>query len=245
MRVPLSLQLTRHRGWLGTFCSGHVPTFLLLRWRQKSKIETPHGPGNNFTCEPRAQTWCQVLGKDFTCPLWRWWSWRQGQCAHLRWRKARVARCDLLCAWIRQLAAFKWSDAAKHGDNFEVKAGGAGKWMGRSDRSVSNHKLPNWRISKRWEVLSEKSSPSAYLISYILSQSICYWTLLGGVRLIWDDCFCFSDTFGLMCYSPVALLLELCSSQTCSQTSTAHKTLWLHGGIPLTPFGFLNVEVCL
>lgn len=66
--------------------------------------------------------------------------------------------CDLLCAWIRQLAAFKWSGATKHGDNVEVKAGGMGKWVGRSNRrGVFNHELPNSRISKRWEVLPEKS----------------------------------------------------------------------------------------
>lgn len=34
--------------------------------------------------------WFQVLGKDFMCLLWKRWSQRWGQCAHLRWKKVIV-----------------------------------------------------------------------------------------------------------------------------------------------------------
>lgn len=82
------------------------------------------------------------------------------------------------------MAALQKSGATKHGDNFEVKAWGAGRWVGRSDRrGIFIHKVPTWQISRRWEVLSEKSSRSAHLISYMLSQSICYQTLLGMLGL--------------------------------------------------------------
>lgn len=79
------------------------------------------------------------------------------------------------------MAALQESGATKHGDNFEVKAWGAGRYVRRSDRrrGIFIYKVPNWRISRRWEVLSEKSSHSAHLISYMLSQSVCYQTLLG------------------------------------------------------------------
>lgn len=56
---------------------------------------------------------------------------------------------------------------------------------GKGDRrrGIFIHKVPNWQISRRWQVLSEKSSRSAHLISYVLFQSICYQTLLGMLGL--------------------------------------------------------------
>lgn len=63
--------------------------------------------------------------------------------------------------------------------------GGAGGWERKSESERG--KFPNGGNS-----LSEEDSRFAHLISCILFQSICYQTL-GGIGLIWDDCFYLND----------------------------------------------------
>ena len=235
-------------GPTGTLRSGHVPTFLLLRWRQKSKIETPDGPGNNLTCESRAQTWFQVLGKDCACPLWRWWSPEWGQCAHWRWRKAIVgtahrASCQVSVWGVQLLSKVagrqllfnrvvqpstvmiqRW----RHGEQW-------GGWEGVIAEAVfSTTSSPTGRFPKMGSVVWKNLTLCPTHFWNVLFQRICYWTLLGGVGLIWDECSCFSNTFEATCCShrgtsPGTLLFStnLFTNYWCPQNSLV---TW--GGFP-------------
>lgn len=84
-RVPLSLQLTRHWGQLVRSTQGMFPHSFCYSGDKKRKIETPEGPGNNFTRELSANV---VSGswEGFHVPPLK----VKGQCAHLRWRKVIV-----------------------------------------------------------------------------------------------------------------------------------------------------------
>lgn len=105
----------------------------------------------------------------------------------------------------------------------------------RWEKRYFQPRASSWQISKRWEVLSEKGSPSAHLISYILSQSIHYQTLSGVLDLSGMTALVSMTPLEQRATASMALLLEHCSSlQTLSQTYHAHRTLKLHGGISVT-----------
>jgi len=61
----------------------------------------------------------------------------------------------------RQAATLQQSGATKHGDDSEVKAWGAVRWVGRSDSrsGIFNHKLPNWQIPKDGKCCLKKPHP--------------------------------------------------------------------------------------
>lgn len=93
-----------------------------------------------------------------------------------------------------------------------------------------------------WEKLTLCSPHSC-----ILSQSICYQTLLGGVGFIWVDCSCFNNTFGALCYGPHSTspgVLFFSTNPTNFQSAQNSYSTW--GDFPDTEavFGFLKTGVC-
>lgn len=85
MRVPLSLQLTRHWGQLVCSTQGMFPHSFCYSGDKKRKIKTPEGPSNNLTREPSADVVSGSWERFHVPPLKV-----KGQCAHLRWRKVIV-----------------------------------------------------------------------------------------------------------------------------------------------------------
>lgn len=96
---------------------------------------------------------------------------------------------------------------------------GTGRWVGRSDRrrGIFTHKVLNWQISRRWEVLSESSSHCSPHFLHAFPKYLLPDTF-GDAGLIWADCSCFNDTFEQRAADAAAPLLEHCSSP-----ETAHK----------------------
>lgn len=196
-RVPLSLQLTRHWGQLVRSTQGMFPHSFCYRGDKKRKIETPEGPANNFTHEPSANV---VSGswEGFHVPPLK----VKGQCAHLRCRKAIVgavlrASCQPSIwewnCWAEQQAessslrrAGRWLLLRRvcNGDNSEVKAWGqGGGWEGAIGEEVfSPTRSPTGRFPEDGKCCL-RAVHTAHLISYMLSPSICYQTLLGMLGL--------------------------------------------------------------
>lgn len=120
---------------------------------------------------------------------------------------------------------------------------GTGRWVGRSDRrrGIFIHKVPNWQISRRWEVLSERSSHCSPHFLHAFPKYLLPDTF-GDAGLIWADCSCFNDTFEQRAADAAAPLLEHCSSPETAYKLQCPRGVCVGGG-SLTVgqhLGFLN-----